>query len=184
MALIAGAVLAAGSGTRMGRPKAELVVDGVRLLDRAVAALRAGGCDPVVAVVREGTAVDGAKTVVNPDPERGMRSSLELAVDAAQHADALAIVLVDMPGITAETIRVVLDAWRPGRIARARFGHTAAHPIVMAIDLWRAAIRVADADGGARELLRQRPELVDDIPVSGDPADLDTPQDFERHHRL
>ncbi len=59
-ATVAGAVLAAGSGTRMGRPKAELVVAGVRLLDRAVTVLREAGCDPVVAVVRDATPVAGA----------------------------------------------------------------------------------------------------------------------------
>ncbi|MBV9594921.1 MAG: NTP transferase domain-containing protein, partial [Actinobacteria bacterium] len=64
-----GIVLAAGSGSRMGRPKAVIEVQGQRLVDRAVAVLKAGGCDPVIAVVREGVEVVGALTVVNPDPD-------------------------------------------------------------------------------------------------------------------
>lgn len=165
----------------MGRPKAEVVVDGKRLLDRAVAALGEGGCAPVFAVVRAGTAVTGATAVVNPAPERGMRSSLELAVHAADGCEALAVVLVDMPGVDAEAIRAVTESWRRGRITVASYpGRPRAHPIVMAPELWHDALRIAGPDEGGRGLMRQRPGLVDEVEVAGDAADLDTPDDLER----
>jgi CTP:molybdopterin cytidylyltransferase MocA len=176
---IAGAVLAAGAGTRMGRPKADLVVDGARLLDRAVAVLTDAGCSPVVAVVREGMRVTGASAVVNPDPDRGMRSSLRLAVEAVPPGvDALAVLLVDTPGIGVDAVRTVVAAWQPGRIAVARYGGRRGHPTVMSLDLWRAALDAAGADEGARALLTARPELVDEVDVSGDATDLDTPDDL------
>ncbi len=177
---VAGAVLAAGAGVRMGRPKAELVVDGARLLDRAVKILADGGCDPVLAVVRPGAAVAGAVVVENPDPDRGMRSSLELALSSAATADALAVVLVDLPGLTAAAVAAVVAAWRPGRIAIASYAGRRGHPTVMSPDLWRRALDEAAADEGARRLLSSRPDLVDEVPVAGDPADLDTPQDLRR----
>lgn len=177
---VAGVVLAAGSGTRMGGPKAELVLDGVRLLDRAVGLLRAAGCDPVLAVVRRGVSAAGARAVVNEQPERGMRSSLDLAVAAAavDGADALAVMLVDTPGVTADAARAVVTAWRPERIAVARYADRSGHPIVMALPLWRAALALAGADEGARALLAGRPELVDEVSVAGVPDDLDTPADL------
>lgn len=178
MVQVAGAVLAAGAGTRMGEPKATLLVGGQRLLDRAVAALRAGGCDPVYAVVRAGVSVAGAVAIVNPEPELGQRSSLELAVAAAGGADALAVVLVDVPGLTSSAVRAVVDAWRPGRIAVAAARGVRTHPTVMALPLWRAALDVAGADEGARALLASRPELVDEVAVASDPTDLDTPDDL------
>jgi CTP:molybdopterin cytidylyltransferase MocA len=177
---IAGAVLAAGSGERMGGPKAEIVVGGVRLVDRAVGVLRAAGCDPVIAVVRAGTEVGAATVIVNPDPARGLRSSLELAVSAAGEAEALAVLLVDAPGVGADAIGATARAWTPGRIAVARYGARRGHPTVMAADLWRAALSLAGPDEGARALLAQRPDLVDDVPVEGDPSDLDTPDDLAR----
>jgi molybdenum cofactor cytidylyltransferase/nicotine blue oxidoreductase len=184
MSVIAGAVLAAGSGTRMGGPKAELVVDGERLLDRTVTTLRRAGCDPVIAVVRAGTEeVAGAVAVVNPDPARGQRSSLELAIAAAESADAVAVVLVDVPGIGADAVRAVVEAWRPGRIALARYGTVRGHPIVMAPGLWREALALAGPDEGARALLRERADQVDEIAALGDPADLDTPEDLARWAR-
>lgn len=180
VAVVAGAVLAAGSGSRMGTPKAELVVGGRRLLDRAVSVLREGGCDPVFAVVRAGTTVAGAAAVVNPTPDSGMRSSLALAVDRAGLADALAVLLVDVPGVGADAVRAVVTAWRPGRIAIARYGDRRGHPTVMAPALWRKALVGAQPDEGARALLRSRPELVDEIGVDGDATDLDTPEDVRR----
>jgi CTP:molybdopterin cytidylyltransferase MocA len=176
---LAAAVLAAGAGTRMGRPKADVPIDGVRLLDRAVAVLREAGCAPVFAVVREGTAVTDAVAVVNPAPGRGMRSSLELAVQAAEGCDALAVVLVDMPGVGADAIRTVTERWRPGRIAVARYGGRRGHPIVMAPVLWQQALELAGPDEGARVFMKRGPELVDEIDVAGDPGDLDTPADLD-----
>jgi CTP:molybdopterin cytidylyltransferase MocA len=177
---IAGAVLAAGSGSRMGAPKAELVVDGARLVDRAVLTLREAGCHAVYAVVRAGTAVPGAQVRVNPAPHRGQRSSLALAVSAAGDADVLAVVLVDAPGVGAAAVAATIAAWTPGRIAMARYSGGRGHPIVMAPALWTAALELAGPDEGARALLRASPDLVDEVPVTGDPADLDTPADVER----
>ena len=177
---VAAAVLAAGAGTRFGRPKAEVVVAGERLVDRAVGAARAAGCAPVLAVVRAGTAAPGAVPIVNPQPERGQRSSLELAVAAAGDVDALAVLLVDTPGIGPEAISAVCGAWRPGRIAVGRYGARRGHPTVMAPAAWADALALAGPDEGARALLSARPELVDEVDVPGDPADLDTPDDLAR----
>lgn len=179
-ARIAGAVLAAGAGTRMGQPKAELRLAGTRLVDRAVAALRAGGCDPVLAVVRAGVAVPDAVVVVNDRPERGMRSSLELAVGAATDADAVAVMLVDAPGVGPQAVRRTARAWRPGRIAVATFDGRRGHPIVMSPAMWRAAVAAAGPDEGARAYLTAHPQLLDLVPVPGDPADVDTPRDLAR----
>jgi CTP:molybdopterin cytidylyltransferase MocA len=181
VARVAGAVLAAGAGVRMGQPKAELVVHGRRLVDRAVDALSQAGCRPVLAVVRAGVEVPGTRTLVNPDPSRGMRSSLALAVEAveaAEDVDALAVLLVDLPGIDARAIAATAGAWRAGRIAVATYAGRRGHPIVMAPSLWRAALELADADEGARRLLLAHPELVDQVAVAGDPADVDTPAEL------
>ena len=48
---VAGLVLAAGGGSRFGRPKAEVEVGGRRLVDLAVQACVAAGLDPVVVVL-------------------------------------------------------------------------------------------------------------------------------------
>ncbi len=47
---MAGVLLAAGSGSRLGRPKALVEVDGVRLVDRGIWLLQSGGASPLVVV--------------------------------------------------------------------------------------------------------------------------------------
>jgi CTP:molybdopterin cytidylyltransferase MocA len=167
----------------MGTPKAELVVDSERLVDRAVRVLHAAGCRRVFAVVREGTAVPNAQVVVNPEPDRGLGSSLILAVEAASRQgppDALAVLLVDLPGVGPDAVRSVIGGWRPGRIAMASYQGRRGHPIVMAPARWQEAIALAEPDEGARRLLAARPDLVDEVDVAGDPSDLDTPEDLRR----
>jgi len=167
----------------MGTPKGDLVLDGVRLVDRAIATLRSGGCEPVIAVVRAGVSADGA--VVNPDPARGLRSSLEIGIDATEVAgtgavEAVAVLLADLPGVSAQAVASVCAAWRPGRITVAVYDGVRGHPIVMEPRLWREAIAMAEPDEGARALQRARPDLVDEVGVDGDPVDLDTPADVDR----
>jgi molybdenum cofactor cytidylyltransferase/nicotine blue oxidoreductase len=179
--MVVGIVLAAGSGSRMGGPKADLTVDGVRLLDRAVAAALGGGCERVLAVVRDDTSVSGAQLIVNPDPDLGMRSSLALGVAAAieeQPPAALAVLLVDTPGIGPDAVRAVVSRWQPNRICVGTYAGRRAHPIVMAPQRWLDALALAGPDEGARRYLREHAELVDEVAVPGDPADLDTPADL------
>lgn len=198
---IAGLVLAAGAGTRMGGPKADLPVGGRTLLDHALSALTQGGCSPVLAVVRPAQqapvgapdapdALGGSQLaprtrrpgpslrVVNPEPDRGMRSSLLLGLEAAPACAAVAVALVDTPGLTAAAVATVIGAWTPGRIAVARARGRRAHPVVMSPAMWLEAVVLAEPDEGARRFLRAHPERVDEVEVDIDPADLDTPEDL------
>lgn len=174
---VSGVVLAAGAGTRLGGPKAEVVIAGERLLDRAVRVLSEGGCGDVVAVVRAGTRADGAVVVVNPDPDRGMGSSLRLGLAAAS-GDRAAIVLVDAPGLTADAVRRTLAVAAP--VAVATYGGHRGHPVVIERPLWTDVVALADGDTGARAFLGAHPELVTEVPCAGDPSDIDTPEDLAR----
>jgi len=174
---VSGIVLAAGAGRRLGGPKAELVIAGERLLDRAVRVLHDSGCAEVVAVVRPDTRVEGAVVVVNSDPERGMGSSLRLGLAAAS-GDRAAIVLVDTPGISAEAVRRTLGVAAP--VAVATYGGRRGHPVVIVRPLWTNVAALAIGDAGARAFLREHPELITEVACPGDPADIDTAEDLAR----
>ena len=77
MSRVAGLLLAAGSGSRFGAPKALVELDGQTLVDRGVALLRDGGCDPVIVVLGALIVpVEGAQVVVAQDWAEGMSASL------------------------------------------------------------------------------------------------------------
>jgi CTP:molybdopterin cytidylyltransferase MocA len=187
-----GLVLAAGAGRRAGGPKAELLVGGERLVDRAVATAHGGGCDAVIVVTRPGPgdAPSASTMVVNPDPDRGMGSSLQLGLQAASGTDAATaiVLLVDQPGITPAAIARVLRAGGDEpRLCFATYAGVRAHPVRIDRALWADVARSARGDVGARAFARANPGLVDECVCDGlaDPTDLDTPADltdWERHH--
>ncbi|MHA3702904.1 nucleotidyltransferase family protein [Jatrophihabitans sp. YIM 134969] len=183
MSRVLGVVLAAGAGRRMGQPKATLVVEGQRLIDRATAVLRDGGCDAVAAVVPVGLAPwPDALVVENPLADTGMRSSLARALTVAQGYDALAVTLVDTMGVSAEAVAAMVERWRaaPDRIAVALYNGRRAHPAVMSVERWAGAVELAGPDEGARAYLRAHPDDVDEVAAPGDDTDLDTPEDLAR----
>jgi nicotine blue oxidoreductase len=179
---VAGVVLAAGAGTRFGGPKALAEVDGERLVDRAARVLRAGGCDLVLVVLGAALVdVPGADVVVvNEDWASGMGSSLRAALAAPELAgcSAVALVLVDQPGIRASAVRAVLDAHRSGAdLAVARYEDGTGHPVLLARPHWAGVAEAAVGDVGARPYLAANPQLVVEVDCTGhgDARDADTP---------
>jgi nicotine blue oxidoreductase len=175
---VAGLVLAAGAGRRYGRPKAPVLIDGERLVDRAVRNLRDGGCAPVLVVLGAWVGdVPGARVVVNDEWEEGMGSSLRAglrAVDAHEDVQSVVVTLVDLPGLTPEAVRRLVDSY--AALAAATYAGKRGHPVRFARDHWAAIIEVARADEGARGYLRGRPDI--ELIEVGDVAsgqDLDEP---------
>jgi CTP:molybdopterin cytidylyltransferase MocA len=181
--VIAGLVLAAGSGSRLGRPKAEVLLGGVRLLDRAVGTLRAGGCDKVLAVVRPDTApADGVQLVVNPDPDDGMSSSLRAGLAALpDDADAVVVTLVDLPDIRPSDVRALLGWYRQGAsIIVTRRARERSHPVLIA-RRWLAEFgAAATGDQGARAFFNAHLDQVDFVDLAQPITDIDTPEDLAR----
>jgi CTP:molybdopterin cytidylyltransferase MocA len=182
---VCGVLLAAGGGSRMGRPKAEVVLGGRTLLDRGVDMLADAGCAPVYAVVGASDVTSSATIVTNPDWESGMASSLRAGLAAATGAAAV-VALVDQPGITAEAVRRLVAARRPGFAVAATFEAEIRTPVLFDRSLWSEVSEAVSGDAGARRWLRQNSARV--IPVAcddvADPTDLDLPEDLTRWERL
>lgn len=191
---VAGLLLAAGGGRRLGRPKALVAVDGELLVERGVRLLTAGGCAPVVVVL--GAASDevltradlqSVRAVVNEDWASGMGSSLRTGLAALEETgcDAVVVALVDQPLIGAEAVRRLVRAWQGGaQLAVAGYGGAPRNPVLMDRAWWSAAREAAVGDQGARGLLRARPELVTLVECSdtGRSDDVDTPHDLAVLH--
>jgi nicotine blue oxidoreductase len=189
---IAGLVLAAGAGRRFGRPKAAVRYDGVPLVERAVATLRAGGCDDVVVVlgasaddVRAVVSLDGVRVVVNDRWETGMASSLRAGLSACAGSDAALVVLVDQPDVTADVVARLIQAWATGDrpAAVAAYRGVARNPAVFGKSVWDDVCAGVAGDAGAREWLRANTSLVTAVEVGdiGSFADIDTPDDLAGH---
>lgn len=177
---VAGLVLAAGAGSRFGRPKADLSVGGVRLVDRAVEVLSAGGCEPVFVVTGAvAVRVANATAVHNADWESGMGSSLRHGL-AAMPPDATAavVMLVDTPWLGTEAVRRVRSAHLAGaQLAVATYDGERGHPVLLGREHWTAIATAAKGDVGARAYLAGRTDVTEvDCSGTGDPADVDVPE--------
>lgn len=182
---IAGLLLAAGEGRRLGRPKALVELAGERLVDRGVRMLSAGGCAPVLVVTGAAkVTVGGAREVHNPDWARGMGSSLRTGLDALPaDADAVLVALADQPLVTSAAIRRLVTAFRGGaRAAVATYGGNLRNPVVLGHEHWPIVHAMAEGDVGARPFLRAYSHLITTVACDdvASPDDIDTREDLER----
>ena len=182
---MAGLLLAAGAGSRLGRPKALVEIGGVTLAERAVALLRDGGADPVILVTGAAPVnLPGVLTVRNPDWETGMGSSLREGLRALPaDREAVVIALVDQPLITPAAVRRLIAAFASGaRLAVACYQGRPRNPVLIGREYWAEAAATARGDAGARGFLRAHPALVTAVECGdvASPDDLDTPEDLPR----
>ena len=160
---VAGILLAAGAGTRLGQPKALVQIGGEPLARRGVDLLREGGAAPVV-VVTGAVAVDlpGVLAVHNPDWPTGMGSSLAAGfATVPDSCDAAVIALVDQPLVGPEAVRRLIAARRAGAsVAVAAYGGQPRNPVLLAREHWAEVAALAVGDVGARPFLVAHPDLV------------------------
>lgn len=182
---VVGVVLAAGTGRRFGGPKALVELAGERLVDRAVAVLREGGCCDVL-VVAGAVPVLGvdARVVTNVDWPTGMGSSLRVGLTAAQGGpwQAAVLLVVDAPWIGPQSVRRLIAAHLAGAVAaQATYAGEPAHPVLLDRSTWSAVSASASGDQGARAWLAEhRAEVVAvDCDGTGDPRDVDRPEDLD-----
>ncbi|WP_051407222.1 NTP transferase domain-containing protein [Nocardia sp. CNY236] len=165
----AGIVLAAGAGTRYGRPK--VLADDGAWLRATVRALEDGGCAAVMVVLGATGPTPqivalppGVRHVWAPDWATGLSASLRAGLGAVARTPAqyAAIMPVDTPDVGADVVtrvRTTALAASSG-LARAVFQGAPGHPVVLAREHWGAVYQSATGDSGARTYLLERDDMV------------------------
>jgi CTP:molybdopterin cytidylyltransferase MocA len=96
--------------------------------------------------------------------------------------EAIVMTLVDVPMLSAATVRIVVAAWQQSRppIVRPRVGQRFGHPVLFDRVVFDE-LRQAPIDRGARAVVHARGDAVLNLDVA-DPGcitDVDTPADYE-----
>lgn len=161
-------------------------IDGVPMIRRTVESLVAGGVDRCIVVVpaEHGAAVTRALSglavtcVVNPDPDRGMFSSVQIGMVAAADADTCVLLPGDMPFVEPATItRLISAAAQTGRTLVPRLNGHPGHPVVCSSVL-RDRIIAANPDARLDHLVREVDVLHIDVTDTGVRRDVDRPADL------
>jgi len=197
---LCGVILAAGDSTRMGTDKALLpwppVLPGHSPIGTFLsAAIHSLSLSSEVVIVVGGRNSDriapfvyaaGASLVVNPEPERGQFSSLQVGLrEVLNHGrDAALVTLVDRPPVSVGTVSQLctafssaLERWKWAVVPEIGGQH--GHPIVLGREMIEAFLK-APPTSTARQVEHQYAEHIEYVPVD-DPAitiNVNTPEEY------
>src|SRR5262245_1554686 len=185
--VVAGLLLTGGSSRRMGRDKADIVIAGERLADRAARVLTQV-CEPVLEV---GPGRSPIAAVADAEPRAGPLAALVTGADALRaggYDGAVVLLGVDLPFVTVPLLRLIADhpaAETVAPIAGGMRQSCCARYALGALDT--ATELVARGERALHTLLSAVPvvEISDvewrAVAPADALADLDTPEDLARH---
>lgn len=196
--MLAGLILAAGQARRFGSDKRQASLpDGRSLLAHTLSTYQTV-CDTLYVVIGPDDAFAQAlckewecRAVVNPQPERGMGSSLACGIQAIKHDDpteairGVIVGLADMPGVSPQVIQLVqqtlqdrASSYPDQPVAPRHQGHLG-HPRGIP-RAWFDTLLHLTGDQGARSAIPWDQAHVLDVNEPGILIDIDTPADLDQ----
>ena len=194
----AGIILAAGTSSRLGRPKQLLEIDGRMLLAKTVATALASQLDKVVLVLgHESDRIIAAlgerlndpriSVTLNDRYRDGMSSSLQhglLQVSAS--FPSIMVILGDQPFLDQHTIDLLLAKFRDSDkdicvpCLKGRQGL----PVIFSSRFYKDIMNIR-GDIGARNIVRENPECVLEVEIENVDCflDIDSEEDLQRSLR-
>lgn len=186
---VAAVVLAAGRARRFGAQKLLAPYGASTVVRSVVDTVRAAGVDFLVVVggpggeaVRAAVGGPGVTWAENPEPDRGMASSIAAGLATlAPNVGAVLVVLGDQPTVSVGVVARVLGAWRVGGgpIVAPRYRGIRGNPVLFDAAMF-GALRALEGEHGARDLIAADPSRVTMVDLAEPPPmDIDTPTDYE-----
>jgi molybdenum cofactor cytidylyltransferase len=187
---VAAVVLAAGAAQRFGAPKLMMPFGGSTVIGCVVAALEQAQIDPIIVVagtrtpeIAEALKSTRAQIIRNPDPGRGMLSSVRVGVASlSEQLDRFLLSLGDQPRLQPRDILHLLAEHRRSGKAIAVPTHLGkrGHPVVFH-QHYRKRILALDDDHTLRDVIHSAPDDVVEVELASDAVirDIDTRGHYE-----
>ncbi len=190
--MIAGVILAAGESSRMGRDKALLTFQGRNFVETAISVLRDAKLSPVVTVlghhaeeIRRASNLHDVRVVVNEKYSLGQTCSLQAGLRALadQEIEAVVLWLVDHPGVSSQTVGLLVDKFRETHapVVIPRYHGERGHPVLISRALFDDLLQLSPGEG-ANTVMRSHRDRTAWIEVD-DPGvrqDVDDPESFRQ----
>lgn len=188
-------ILGAGASSRMGRPKLLLPWKDTTIVGHLIRQWRELGAGQIAVVHRPNDASLAAELdrlgfpradrIENPQPERGMFSSILCAASWPGWKDEIAtwaIVLGDQPHLRPETLRALLEFHfaNADAVCQLEFDGHARHPVLLPRRAFKE-LKVSQAETLKDFLKRTSVRSVQcSVDEPGLALDMDTPEDYKR----
>ncbi|MFG1777583.1 NTP transferase domain-containing protein [Micromonospora sp. NPDC049051] len=180
-------IIAAGGGRRIGGPEALLHQGEKPLVGRMIDTMTEAGCERIVVVlgaaadqVRQTADLSRATVVINRAWGTGVGSSIRAGLAALddEGIEAVVVVPVDMPGLTAAAVRRVVALPYPDVLVCATYDGLRGYPMLFGRRHWSGIATLASADVGARPYLLAHKDQIVDISCDSvaDGSRVDTPE--------
>ncbi len=183
-------ILAAGSSSRMGEAKQNLLFKGMTLLQTAFKTALASKAN-VVAVVL-GANVDAiSPTIINQPVHifknehwaEGMSASISFGLSkllkSQPELSSVLFMLMDQPLVDDNFINKLIDQAAPGKIIASSYNDTLGPPVLFDKQFFEEILTMTGNDG-AKRIIQKHQKAVIEIPFASGAFDIDTPEDYER----
>jgi len=189
-AKIAGIILAAGRGLRMGKVKQLLPINGIPMLQHVIYAALNSRLDDVIVVlgsagseIREAVDLSNVTIVENPSYQEGQSSSLKAGLQTLNpDIDAALFLLADQPQVDTTIINQLIAAYQPDQthILRPSFKGKPGNPVLMSRSVFPKLLEL-EGDQGGRGVFQFFQDSMKEVPVQhgGIHTDLDTPAEYQ-----
>jgi molybdenum cofactor cytidylyltransferase len=190
--MVAGVILSAGEGKRMGSvPKALLKIDNRTFLETISENLFIAGLEDVYVLlgyysdlIESEVSLKREKILINPHPEMGQLSSLMVAIrNMPDKVSAIMVTLVDLPLIRLSTYSGLIRQWEGKKdfIHVCIYNGRRGHPVIFPRRFFQELL-TTPLEEGARAVVRSHLEEVITWD-EGDPGifmDFDTEEDYQK----
>ena len=185
-------ILAAGSATRMGRPKQLLPYQGRSLILHAVEVALASLCQPIIVVL--GAYVEQIKpelmpkavqVVENSQWQEGMSSSIRAGISMLlktnSKLDAVIISLADQPLVSPQIFNLLIQSYQETQkvIIASKYNETTGVPALFSNALFPELMEL-EGDKGAKKLIQKYIDTGVILLIPEAAIDIDTPDDYKQ----
>jgi molybdenum cofactor cytidylyltransferase len=187
---IAGIILAAGEGKRIGQNKGLLKINGISFLEKVILPLKNAGCDPVIVVggsqsdkVKAESLKHGAEFALNEKWQSGQFSSLKAGLRQLKHdVEGAIIALADHPLVMSNTYNILMEEFleHSDKIILPICNGRRGHPIVIPEEIIKE-IKSAPDNSILKDIIFDHTDKIYETVIE-DPGilkDIDTNSDLE-----
>jgi molybdenum cofactor cytidylyltransferase len=188
---VVGILLAAGSSTRLGKPKQLLKIGKENLVERSCRVLiESNVVDRLLVLgdkaqdISQTISKSPVKIIVNPEYQKGMGSSIKLALSylgkIEKKFNGFLILNVDQPAVNVSHIQKMLFQFEKHSAQKIISSFYADHtgvPVVFPIKYLATCLQIRN-DEGCHMILKENPKQIFSIALPDGERDIDTDEDI------